>query len=91
MLLQNLTKFMFNKLYTLLSENIYLFTKQFEIQAKYSTEQAVSELVAETSNSYSECSHTPGVFITCQKNQNIIRCPLILIKQTLNCFIDDET
>ena len=51
---KNLERIMYNRLYSYLTENNILFTKQFGFRAGHSTEHALLELVNQISNTFND-------------------------------------
>ena len=54
---------MYNRLYKYLSENNYLYEKQFGFQAAHSTDHAVIQLISQILQNFNENEHTNGIFI----------------------------
>ena len=58
---------MYNRLYSYLTENNILFTKQFGFRTGHSTEHAVLELVDQVSNTFNDENYLLGIFIDLSK------------------------
>ena len=58
-----LERIMYNRIYTLFSENNLFFQKQFGFQKNTPTEHVILQLVTEISKSFAKKEYTIGVFI----------------------------
>ena len=58
---------MYNRLYKYLSDNNYLYERQFGFQAAHTTEHAVIQLISHILQAFNENDHTVGIFIDLSK------------------------
>ena len=65
-----LEKMMYNRLYKYLSDNNYLYEKQFGFQAAHTTEHAVIQLISHILQAFNENYHTVGIFIDLSKAED---------------------
>ena len=78
-----LEKIMYNRLYKYLSDNNYLYEKQFGFQATHSTEYAVIQLTSQILQAFNEKDHTIGIFIDLSKAFDTVDHELLLQKLEL--------
>ena len=71
---------MYNRLHKYLSENNYLYEKQFDFKAAHSTDHAVIQLISPTAQAFNENDQTIGIFIDLSKAFDIVDHDLLLTK-----------
>ena len=81
-----LEKIIYNRLYKYLSDNNYLYEKQFGFQAAHSTEHAVIQLISQILQAFNENDHTIGIFIDLSKPFDTVDHHLLLQKLELYGF-----
>ena len=74
---------MYNRLYKYLSENNYLYEKQFDFQAVRSTDHAVIQLISQILQAFDENDYTIGIFIDLSKAFDTVDHHLLLQKLEL--------
>ena len=78
-----LEKIMYNRLYKYLSDNKYLYEKQFGFQATHSAEHAVIQLISQILQAFKEKDHTIRIFIDLSKAFDTVNHHLLLQKLEL--------
>ena len=78
-----LDKIMYNRLDKYLSDNNYLYEKQFGFQAAHSTEHAVIQLISQILQAFNENNHITGTFIDLSKAFDTVDHHLLLQKLEL--------